>query len=472
MKRAKILVVDDDAFFRTLCADILTTAEYDVITAATGNEAIRIVESEPIDIVITDLIMPDTNGLEVLHRTKLHNTLIDVIVITGYGSIETAIEALKSGAVDYVRKPLNGIEILHTVASCLGKKALLEENIDMKLSLRLYEVTRTIASTIDINQLYQTSIDALLQMVDADAGLAVFYEGGATNLEIKAAKHIALDTAERLVELIKTKYEKELQAQKNVNVIPASNLRDAGQQGCPDDMNSILIAPLVRGDSTTGFLMLFDKGSNGFVARDAQNSAFIANHVSQAYDNARRYSDAKETAFIDSLTNLYNSKYLDIVLEKEMKRSDRLLMPLTVLFIDIDKFKQINDYNDHIVGSKVLVEFGKVLLKFVRDVDTVIRYGGDEYVIILVDADYDVAFKVAERIRQGIEHTPFLAEEGLDIRLTASIGVATYPIHARDKKELLKIADRAMYSAKDISRNVVYLAPLPEGAGIRTVQRP
>lgn len=472
MKRAKILVVDDDAFFRTLCADILVAAEYGVITAATGSEAVRIVETEPIDIVITDLIMPDINGLEVLHRTKLHNTLIDVIVITGHGSIETAIEALKSGAADYIRKPFNGIEILHTVASCLEKKTLLEENIDMKQSLRLYEITRAIASTIDVNRLYQTSVDALLQMVDADAGVAVFYEGGAANLEIKAAKHIPLDIAERLVELIKNKYEKELQAQKHVNVIPASNLRGAGQQGCPDDMNSILVAPLVRGDSTTGFLMLFDKGNSGFATRDAQNSAFIADHVSQAYDNARRYSDAKETAFIDSLTNLYNSKYLDIILEKEMKRSDRLLMPLTVLFIDIDKFKQINDNNDHIVGSKVLVEFGKVLLKFVRDVDTVIRYGGDEYVIILVDADYDVAFKVAERIRQGIEQTPFLAEDGLDIRITASIGVATYPIHARDKKELLKIADRAMYSAKDISRNVVYLAPLPEGAGVRTVQRP
>ncbi|MBI5561425.1 MAG: diguanylate cyclase [Deltaproteobacteria bacterium] len=467
MKKARVLVVDDDAFFRTLCSDILTGGGYEVVAAATGAEAVGIVETEPVDVVITDLVMPDLSGLDVLQRTKQHNALIDVIVITGHGSIESAIEALKSGAVDYIRKPLNGVELLHTVAACLEKKALLEENLDIKQSLRLYEVTRVITATLDVNRLYHTSIDALIQMIQADAGVAAFYEADYTKLGIRAAKHIPLGYAEQVVEAVRHRYEAELRDMKNVIVVPLSYL---GAEGAEAHLrwSSILIAPIVKGASAAGFLMLFlGAGKRGFGVRDVNNAAFIAEHASEAYDNARRYDEARETAFIDSLTNLYNSKYLDIVLEKEMKRADRLLMPLTVLFIDIDNFKLINDANDHLVGSKVLVEFGKTLLKFVREVDTVIRYGGDEYVVILVDADYDVAFKVAERIRIGIAGTPYLAEDGLNIKITASIGVATYPIHARDKRELLKIADKAMYRAKDLSRNVVYLAPLPEGKGLR-----
>ena len=138
-------------------------------------------------------------------------------------------------------------------------------------------------------------------------------------------------------------------------------------------------------------------------------------------------------AFIDSLTNLYNSKYLEMALDKELKRADRLVMPVTTLFLDLDNFKRINDTNDHLVGSKVLIETGKILLRCVREVDTVIRYGGDEYVVVLVDADYHVASRVAERIRSTIENTSFLSDEGLDIRITASIGIATYPVHTRDK---------------------------------------
>ncbi|MBI5469254.1 MAG: GGDEF domain-containing protein, partial [Deltaproteobacteria bacterium] len=209
-------------------------------------------------------------------------------------------------------------------------------------------------------------------------------------------------------------------------------------------------------------LILSALGKSGYNLRDIKNASFINEHVSSAFDNAIKYSEAKEMAFIDSLTGLYNSKYLEAALDRELKRADRLMSPVTVLFMDLDNFKRINDTNDHLVGSKVLVEVGKILLKCVREVDTVIRYGGDEYVVILVDADYGVAMRVADRIRVSIEQEHFIPEESLDIRITASLGVATYPIHTRDKKELLKIADKAMYKAKDLSRNVVYLAPMPE----------
>ncbi|MBI5344008.1 MAG: GGDEF domain-containing protein, partial [Deltaproteobacteria bacterium] len=163
----------------------------------------------------------------------------------------------------------------------------------------------------------------------------------------------------------------------------------------------------------------------------------------------------------DSLTNLYNGKYLENALDNEIKRADRLRMPVTVPFIDLDNFKKINDTNDHLIGSRVLIEVAGILLQCVREVDTVVRYGGDEYVVVLIDADYNTGFTVADRIRATIETHSFLTNEGHDLRITASLGVATYPVHTRDKHELLKMADKAMYRAKDLSKNVVYLAPMP-----------
>ncbi|MBI5453757.1 MAG: diguanylate cyclase [Deltaproteobacteria bacterium] len=460
MSKGRVLVVDDDAFFRVLCSDILTSGGFFVKTATTGVEAVNIVENEPVDIVITDLVMPDLDGLEVLQRTKQHNTLIDVIVVTGHGSIETAIEALKTGAFDYIRKPLNEDELLHTVNSCMEKKKLLEENQEMRQSLKLFEVSRAVTATLDISKLYNVTLDALLQIVPGEAGIIFFYEDEMKKLDIKAIRHLGLYSGERVVEVFKHRYERELKGLSNISVIPRAEL-DSDEEAL-SDFNSFLIAPLVKGQSTIGFILILSKGEKEvYSLREIKNATFIVEHAAGAFENAQKYAEAKEMAFIDSLTNLYNAKYLDNALDKELKRADRLMMPVTVLFLDLDNFKRINDQNDHLIGSRVLVEVGKILLKCVREVDTVIRYGGDEYVVILVDADYDVAMRVAERIRLSIEKHKFIEEDGLDLHITASIGIATYPIHTKDKKELLKIADKAMYRAKDISRNVVYLAPVP-----------
>lgn len=462
MDKGKILVVDDDSFFRVLCSDILSNGGFSVKTASNGAEALAMIDSSQFDVVISDLVMPDMSGLEVLQRTKQHNTLTDVIVITGHGSMESAINALKNGASDYIIKPLNEDELLHTVSSCFEKKKLLAENQEMRQSLRLYEVSKAVTSTLDVNKLYNVSLDALLQIIPGEAGVISFYEDDRKRLEIKAIRHIGLAAGDKVVSAFKEYLEKDIRDGTNIAVVSKADLRGEAEESLKE-YNSILIAPLSRGSVSIGYILILSSlGKSGYNLRDIKNAAFINEHASSAFDNAMKYSEAKEMAFIDSLTGLYNSKYLEAALERELKRADRLMSPVTVLFMDLDNFKKINDTNDHLVGSKVLVEVGKIILKCVREVDTVIRYGGDEYVVILVDADYNVAMMVANRIRASIEAQRFLEEDALDIRITASIGVATYPIHTRDKKELLKIADKAMYRAKDISRNVVYLAPVPE----------
>ncbi len=463
MSKGRILVVDDDALSRALCSDMLVGGGFYVKAASSGPEALEVLEEEDFDIVVTDLVMPGMDGLELLEQVKQHNALIDVVVITGHGSMESAIAALKKGAFDYIRKPLNADELFLTVSHCMDKKKLLEENREMRESIKLFEVSRTLNSTIDVNRLYQISLDALLQTVPSEAGILVFYEGEGKRkkLGIKATKHLEQASAKEIFGLFSSRLMKAMRGKNKTLVVSG---RDLGEKEAltRKGFNSLLVAPLIIGRVPVGFLLTLSKTDRrGYSAMDLRNAGFIAEHASQAFAHAQQYVEAKGMAFIDSLTNLYNSKYLEAALDKELKRADRLKMPATVLFMDIDNFKAINDGNDHLVGSKMLVQVGAILLKCVREVDTVVRYGGDEYVVILIDADSETGFRVAERIRLSIAKQSFLHDEGLDLKITASIGVATYPTHTRNSKELLKMADRAMYTAKDISRNRVYLAPLP-----------
>jgi diguanylate cyclase (GGDEF)-like protein len=143
-------------------------------------------------------------------------------------------------------------------------------------------------------------------------------------------------------------------------------------------------------------------------------------------------------------------------MDREVKRAERYGTTLSVIFLDIDQFKDINDTYGHLVGSKILKELGKLLKNSTREIDTVIRYGGDEYTILLVETGLETAAIVAERIRRSIEHHRFLASEGLNIHITASLGYACYPEDTKSKVELIGLADQAMYSGKTSGKNVVF----------------
>lgn len=168
-------------------------------------------------------------------------------------------------------------------------------------------------------------------------------------------------------------------------------------------------------------------------------------------------SEAKSLNYIDDLTDLYNQRYLKLVLDKEISRAKRSGSAFSVLFMDIDHFKQVNDTKGHIIGSKVLVELSKILHENIRTVDYGFRYGGDEFLLILVDTDSKNALTVAERIRKQVEASTFQVDDA-NIRVTLSIGIATFPEHAMTKEQIIELADRAMYCGKNKSRNVVYVA--------------
>ena len=183
--------------------------------------------------------------------------------------------------------------------------------------------------------------------------------------------------------------------------------------------------------------------------------------VSVALDNALQLKRTEELSVTDDLTQLYNSRYLNQVLRRETKRASRSGRSLSLLFIDLDGFKAVNDTHGHLCGSRTLVEAAAVIKGSARETDVVSRFGGDEFALILPDTGGEGAFAVGERIRERVAEFEFLAQDGLKIRLTASVGVATLPDVAASAEELVQAADSAMYQVKDHGKNGIQAAGVP-----------
>jgi diguanylate cyclase (GGDEF)-like protein len=183
--------------------------------------------------------------------------------------------------------------------------------------------------------------------------------------------------------------------------------------------------------------------------------------ASVALDNALLLKRAEALSVTDDLTHLYNSRYLNLVLRRETKRASRSGRPLSLLFIDLDGFKAVNDTHGHLFGSRALVEAAAVIRQSARETDVVSRFGGDEFALVLPDTGGEGAFAVGERIRERIAAHRFLAGDGLDIHLTVSVGVATLPDVAASAEELVQAADKAMYQVKESGKNGIVAAIAP-----------
>jgi diguanylate cyclase (GGDEF)-like protein len=226
---------------------------------------------------------------------------------------------------------------------------------------------------------------------------------------------------------------------------------------------SILCAPLETRGKVLGVLEVINKkGEGGFTDRDLNLTTRLAGFAAVAIENARLYHQAKLLTMTDELTHLYNSRFFNQFLDSEVKRCERYDSNVSLIFLDLDHFKDINDQYGHLIGSKLLQEAADVLREGLRDVDVVARYGGDEFLVILPETKIDEASRVAKRMRADFDDKTFLAADGVNVRVTASFGVSSFPEFSSSKEELIRMADKAMYRVKNADRNGVFVADNPD----------
>ena len=379
-----------------------------------------------------------------------------MILILGEKEGPSVREALKSGVSEILFEE----SLADTLVPCLEKYLFSGYGLLRRMSLdELFDFCIPVITSTDMGLLATTILEKFREALGASFGL-LFRGGekGGSPCTMLASLGFADDIVpagflRRFGEALTT-------PGPGPTVIHADTLSVSASGGVEflAENRTLLSVPF---DLTPGSRVYAVLGMRGTPDAEVLNSAllnFFQRQARLALLNAERSAQAQSLIYIDDLTKLYNGRYLNVVLDREMKRSERYRNFFCVLFMDIDFFKRVNDAHGHLVGSRVLVEVGAVLRACVRDSDTVVRYGGDEFVVLLVETNADEAMIVAERMRRMIEAESFVKETGLAIRLTISIGIAAFPEHANTKQNLLNLADQAMYRGKESTRNVVYLA--------------
>ena len=235
------------------------------------------------------------------------------------------------------------------------------------------------------------------------------------------------------------------------------------------ETRSIVAVPVKFRDTCLGVIELINcVGADGFDPRDLKLLEALSDFAAIALENARHVKRIHELTIKDDCTSLYNARHMGFILDTEIYRSQRYNYEFSIVFIDLDHFKLVNDTHGHLVGSRLLAEIGEALKTNCRLIDFAFRYGGDEFVILLPQTSKENAINVARRLHRLIRGTEWLSKEGLNIHITPSVGLAAFPGDSRTKEGLLHLADEAMYLVKNTNRDNVAAANLgilPASAG-------
>ncbi len=218
---------------------------------------------------------------------------------------------------------------------------------------------------------------------------------------------------------------------------------------------SLIIVPLTAHGRITGGILAEATESGVFQERDEQMLSAVARSAGLALDNAELHRRTEELTVTDELTGTYNYRYFVHKLQEEKRRAARYELPLSLIMVDIDWFKKLNDNYGHESGNAVLHSLARIIQGCVRDVDIFCRYGGEEFAIILPQTESQEALRIGERIREQVEKGPFSGVGHEELQVTVSVGISSFPENGKSHEELVTAADEALYRAKDEGRNLV-----------------
>jgi len=449
---ARILVVDDTPLNVKLLQAKLTHEYYSVSTAENGRVALEKAVQEKPDLILLDVMMPEIDGFETCRRLKAdaQTRNIPVIMVTALADVPHRVQGLEAGADDFLTKPIHDIALFARIRSCLRLKTIMDEWRMREGSGGggVFQGTgegeegakppATIALLDD-----HPPEQLLLQEHIEKVGMQVRSIKEAGQLPGLLAQH-PIDVC--LINLHLQQGEG-VRVCANLKALEATRTLPIVVYGEESDMETIAKA--------------LDVGANDYIVKPIDRLELQARLHTQirhkrAYDRLRlSYEKNMQLAITDPLTGAYNRHYLDQTLPRFFDRSQKNSKPVSIVMIDIDHFKKINDTHGHHAGDQVLQEMVKRVQESVRLFDMVIRLGGEEFAVIMPEAPYPAALQAAERLRQAIANAGFALENGQSLNVTISSGVASAEKGDIPASVLFQRADKALYRAKALGRNQV-----------------
>jgi len=451
-----ILFVGDDRFLRDWFLKNLNDGGY-LAEGAALSDLETILACFAADLVLIDLPHKEDSQRYIAQALRVRPAT-PVVLLVELEDFSFAGEAFRSGAAEILPKPVEPRLMLMILHRVLEEDRLLKENEGLRNYMKLYSACQRITTQLEEEGVRTATLTALVAEAGSRAAFYLDWPSIATAPRIE--ERLGLEQSESKIFLDELLPSIRQRADISEAYTIVFNNPDGEFKNLPENgFVEGLIVPLRNLESLLGvFILLRHEQDNPWPAKVIDEVNFIGRHAALAWHNASLYTNAKNMAFQDALTGLYNARYLPLAIDREIANSRESGAPFAVLFLDLDYFKQVNNLHGHQVGSQLLKEVGRVLRRCVRDDDIVIRYGGDEFIVLLKDTNLTTAEQIAERIRAMLAGHFFLSREGLNVLITACIGVSAYPIHTQSAEELIFLSDHAMYKGKNSTRNLVITA--------------
>lgn len=439
--KVRVLIVDDESSIRDMLALTLKDDGWSVESASNGKEAIALIDQKKFHIVMSDINMPEVTGIELLEYVKKNHPHIEFLIMTSHATLETAVQAVKLGAFDYLNKPFDDLSIVPKKLQIVADKILLrQQNQELLKRLktasqdlrRLVEVMASLSGILDRSELRDAVLNAFPKLYADETVKVSWWSRTAEAWQIASAKpdpdsfkgiNFPDEAVEKLTELRNPR----------VHYFEYQNQR-----------KDALVFECIKESLSDLFLQ----------------------QISLCYQKACFHGDIASLVNKDGLTRIYNHRYFQERLRQEVSQAKRQKSFVSLILMDVDHFKNYNDTHGHPAGDELLRRLAEVLNKHQgseggspvtkRETDIVARYGGEEFVMILPFTPHEGAKVKAERIREAVAAFPFSHREEQPLGfISLSIGVATFPDHAKTPAELIEQADRALYAAKRGGRNRV-----------------
>jgi two-component system cell cycle response regulator len=450
---ARVLIVDDVPANLKLLDAKLSAEYFEVLQAASGPEALEVAQKELPDIVLLDVMMPGMDGFEVCRRLRAdaHTKHIPVIMVTALDQQSDRVQGLEAGADDFLTKPVNDVALFARVKSLVRLKMLMDE-------LRMRESTGQRIGLVEPGEPEGPSCEIkgrVLLLDDREISCRRIAETLAEVHDVAV-----LGDPNRLLSVVQDNHYDLIVI--SLSLQEVDGLRLCSQLKSLDATRNIPVLALVEEGDMPRLVRALDIGVNDYLLRPLDRSELLARCKTQL--RHKRYQDqlrqtvqeSLEAAITDPLTGLYNRRYMTHHLGTLVAQHNETGKPVSLLVLDIDYFKPVNDTHGHAVGDDVLKEFARRMQANVRGVDLACRLGGEEFVVVMPDTDVALAYSIAERLRQQIADRAFAAAQGaVELKITVSIGVAATLGIADDASALLERADQALYRAKREGRNRV-----------------